>query len=73
MAPDLQRPVRELWSLVWLADETMIPLSCQSREDALQTAWDLRAGLPDVHRRAARGAFRPAPTHLNGRPVRLSR
>jgi hypothetical protein len=48
MAPDLQRPARELWSLVWLADKTMILLACRSREDALQTAWDLRGdrGFP---------------------------
>ena len=48
MAPYLQRPVRELWSLVWIADATMISLSCLSREDALQTAWELRGdrGFP---------------------------
>jgi hypothetical protein len=45
---DLYRSRRELWSLVWLADETMISLSCRSREEALQTAFELRGerGFP---------------------------
>jgi hypothetical protein len=48
MALNLRRQAREVWSLVWLADETMIWLLCESREDALQTAWDLRGdrGFP---------------------------
>ena len=75
MAPYLQRPVRELWSLVWIADATMISLSCLSREDALQTAWELRGdrGFPTyIEGPHGEEACDPAPGALRGVCGRLA-